>query len=84
VTSEAFVSDYSYRSATIGSTFVARRAGSRLANTAKPMSTKAAATNVAGSAGEMPNTSSATVFRRTHALARPYSSSYCRHSQTLF
>jgi hypothetical protein len=47
---------YSYRSATMGSTFVARRAGKRQAN--KPMATIMAATepSVQGSEGETPQT----------------------------
>jgi|ERR1700746_398045 hypothetical protein len=57
VAPEAFMSDYSYRSATIGSTLAARRAGNKLAVRAKAMSTRAAVTNVAGSAGEMPKRS---------------------------
>ena len=57
VAPEAFRSDYWYRSATIGSTLAARRAGNKLAVRAKAMSTRAAVTNVAGSAGEMPKRS---------------------------
>lgn len=42
---------YSYRSASIGSTLAARRAGAHAANIATPNSTKAATVNVAGSVG---------------------------------
>ncbi len=40
---------YSYRSATIGSTFIARRAGTKQAPRATPVSSAEIITNVAGS-----------------------------------
>ena len=46
---------HSYRSATSGSTFVARRAGKYAANTATKNNTKPAPTNEIGSVGESSN-----------------------------
>src|SRR5213080_1984714 len=47
--------DYSYRNATIGSTFVARRAGTHVATSATATSSSAVAANVTASLGATSN-----------------------------
>jgi hypothetical protein len=68
---EVFVSDYSYRSATMGSTLAARRAGTKLAPPANAINNNAAVQKVLGSAGEIPKTNWATVCRRNQAPRSP-------------
>src|SRR3954453_2286706 len=62
---------YSYLNATIGSTFVALRAGPKQASSATDMSTTAAAANVTGSAGVNPKSSDATMRVRAREATTP-------------